>query len=83
MGEMVLQPGTEVDASGWKNSRILEEQRYLRPLNTTSEFDTRVVTAVVNDLRAGGPLAQQLSDLIQPNERTQRMGRKDNANTRN
>lgn len=28
----VLQPGTEVDASTWRNARLLEEQRYLKPI---------------------------------------------------
>jgi hypothetical protein len=31
-GEVVLQPGTEVDASEWKFTKSLEEQRYIRPL---------------------------------------------------
>ena len=51
-GEVVLQPGDEVDASDWKRVTSLEEQRYIKP--------------------------------IQPNDRVERMGRKEkDANTRN
>lgn len=30
--EGVLSPGTEVDASAWRNVHLLEEQRYLKPI---------------------------------------------------
>lgn len=31
-GEVVLQPGTEVDASEWRHTKSLEEQRYIKPI---------------------------------------------------
>lgn len=27
-----IDPGTEVDASQWRNTRLLESQRYIKPL---------------------------------------------------
>jgi hypothetical protein len=27
----VLEPGTEVDVSTWRNARLLEQQRYIKP----------------------------------------------------
>lgn len=35
-GGTVLQIGTEVDASDWKYTRQLEEQRYIKPLQAVT-----------------------------------------------
>lgn len=31
-GKRLYQPGEEVDASGWRTVRLLEERRYIKPL---------------------------------------------------
>lgn len=31
-GEVVLEVGTEVDASDWRYTKSLEEQRYIKPI---------------------------------------------------
>lgn len=91
-GAESLELGTEVDASEWKNARLLEEQRFIRPLDgvraepwmttanpaESSEFYQRVVDGVIAKLRESGELAQ----LIQPNGREPRMGRKDQQNAK-
>jgi hypothetical protein len=92
VGERIYQPGDEVDASEWKHSRLLVEQRYLKPLDGARDerqstapvemegFYSRVVDGVIERLRTSGELAQ----LIQPNGRDKRMGRKDtDGNARN
>jgi hypothetical protein len=33
LGGEVLEPGTEVDASDWRNREVLESQRYLKSLS--------------------------------------------------
>lgn len=33
IGSTTLEPGTEVDASDWPKVKLLEEQRYLRPIH--------------------------------------------------
>lgn len=35
MGKEMLEPGAEVDASTWRNVRLLVEQRYLQPIPGT------------------------------------------------
>jgi hypothetical protein len=37
MGRETLEAGTEVDASKWRNTAKLEEQRYLKPLENKSQ----------------------------------------------
>lgn len=74
-----LQPGTEVDASEWRNAPLLVSQRYLKPLDgveaqnesTASEsiqeptdFDRRVINIVLNDLKNNGEIAQFLKRQI-------------------
>lgn len=33
-GSVMLKPGTQVDASTWRNTRVLESSKYLGPLVT-------------------------------------------------
>lgn len=42
----IIQAGTEVDASAWRNTSALESQRYLMPLSTKAAL----ASASVNDL---------------------------------
>jgi len=73
-----IKPGTEVDASEWRNTPLLVSQRYLKLLDGVeaprevsetsiselpSEFDQRVTELVLNDLRQGGPIAQFLKSV--------------------
>lgn len=65
------EPGTEVDASEWRNAMLLVDQRYLKPLNgveapalfsAESEIDLRasVTDIVLQDIRENGPIARAL-----------------------
>lgn len=66
-----IKPGTEVDASEWRNAPLLVEQRYLKPLDgveasidlpAEAEIDlrARVTEIVLEDLREDGPIAHAL-----------------------
>ena len=70
-----IKPGTEVDASEWRNAPLLVRQRYLKPLDGVeaprevseasatelpSELDQRVIDIVAKNIREGGELAQLL-----------------------
>lgn len=67
-----LKPGTEVDASEWRNTPLLVAQRYLKPLDgveapteagSVALSVVQQVTAIVlNDLAQNGPIAQALSE---------------------
>lgn len=37
MGDGYVEIGAEVDASEWRNTRLLEEQRYIRPIDNARE----------------------------------------------
>lgn len=96
VGDKVYEPGEEVDASEWRYARLLVEQRYLKPLDgvasdpqsvtvtESDEFRQRIIDIVAANIREDGELAQMLAQLIQPNGRDKRMGRKEeHANNRN
>jgi hypothetical protein len=36
-GEGFLEPGTKVDASKWRNTRLLESQRYIKPIEKSDD----------------------------------------------
>ncbi|HEX7334225.1 MAG TPA: hypothetical protein VF290_22155 [Pyrinomonadaceae bacterium] len=81
-----LKPGTEVDASEWRNALLLVEQRYLKPLDGVeapieasagSRSLTEQVTGILlADLAQNGPIAQALSErgiiAIEPKQSKQR-----------
>jgi hypothetical protein len=76
-GELV--PGTEVDASEWRNLKLLVEQRYLKPLDgveAPANLDSatalpivgasreQIIATVAEDLRNNGELAQIIRSMI-------------------
>jgi hypothetical protein len=69
-------PGTEVDATEWRNAFLLEKQRYLKPLDAMAEpliqaqaevnLDERVIEIVTREVQKDGPLADAIRTLIAP-----------------
>lgn len=69
-----LKPGTEIDASEWRNAVLLEKQRFIQrldgveaPSDLTSpeaiDMRGRVTEIVLADLRENGPIAHALSNI--------------------
>jgi hypothetical protein len=75
-----LEPGTEIDASEWRNAPLLVEQRYLKPLDAVAEpdgqtqepadFATQVIGIVKQNVLDGGDLYDLLTQRLQPPSET-------------
>jgi hypothetical protein len=71
-----ISPGTEVDASEWRNAPLLVKQRYLKPIDAVAEpdgqsqapmnFDKQVIDVIKRDILEGGELYDLLAQRFQP-----------------